>query len=169
MKQAKAGLLLNNGLTLIEHVYRVLSRICARIVLVGHGQGVPETLKDVTLVKDNYPGCGPIAGLEALLSSQIDTEYLIVPCDLFKINQEVLQWLSRVDARFPVVLKHGDWIEPLVGRYSIDILDLARRQIAQKKMAMHDLVMSANGTLLEVPSEFIPFLANANTPQDLNE
>lgn len=52
MKQPKAGILLSSGITLIEHVYLALKDVCREVVLVGHGEGIPESLHFLKRIDD---------------------------------------------------------------------------------------------------------------------
>ena len=74
----KAGLLLPDGRSMIETVRDTLAGICDEVVLLGGSFG----LEGHRVIEDERADSGPLAGIEALLASQIDDRYLIVPCDM---------------------------------------------------------------------------------------
>lgn len=167
MGQPKAGILLSSGITLIEQVYLALKDVCREVVLIGHGEGIPESLHSLKRIEDHYKGLGPIGGLEALSSSGLDTEYLVSPCDLFKVNRDVFVFLISQKGMLPIVLKSKNGLEPLVGRYPSSLLPIVRKQVQDKIFALHDLVASAGSTIVPIPNQWELSLSNANSPDDL--
>lgn len=165
----KAGLILSSGLTMLEHVYRALAQVCRQVIFVGHGEGIPDSLRDVPRIADNLPDLGPIGALEALLGCGLDDEYLISPCDLFCVTPEVYAFLIHADGSLPIVLKNKNHLEPLLGRYESAMLPLLRNQIALGRRAMHDLLSAGPSTLVPAPAHLVPALKNANSPEDLPE
>lgn len=163
----KAGILLSNGKTMVEHVYAALSQVCTKVVLVGHAEGVPEPLKDLPRIRDRYSDCGPLGALEALLSSGLNEEYLIAPCDLPWISPEVFQFLLAEGVNAPAILMRGDVAEPLIGRYSIDQLAHVRQLIQERKLAMRQLVDSVQARKIALPERYHFTIHNANRKEDL--
>jgi len=167
MGTPKAGVRLPDGKTMIEHVYEALREVCPRVVLVGHGEGVPSSLKHLPQLEDRYLLCGPMGALESLLSSNEDTQYLITPCDLAWVTPEVYGCLLDETLRGPAVLKREDHIEHLIARYSIKELPLVHYLLSKKFLAMRYLTDIANARLIPVPEHLHFALHNANTPGDL--
>src|SRR3989338_1209190 len=46
-------------------------------------------------IPDHKPDSGPLGGIETLLSSNLDTEYLVVACDQPLLTVELLQKLAK--------------------------------------------------------------------------
>lgn len=178
MGRPKAGVVIPSGLTMVEHVYLGLKNICKDIVLVGHGQGVPRSMDHLTRITDNIRDIGPMGALEALLSSGLDTEYLIVPCDLGASNDEVFELLvADLHLRPPVILTceersaHGYKLfdQPLIGRYSADLLPLVRGQIKKKDLALNSLLKTTKVTRIMVPQRLNSFVADLDCPHDMHK
>jgi len=167
MGQPKAGVVLPSGQTLIEHVYHIMKSLCRQVVLVGHGQGVPASLQSLPKIEDHYQGIGPIGGLEALLNSNLDSEYLIVPCDLYQLTQEALRPLLDFSLKPLVVLEHQGEIEPMIGRYLAHLLPLVRSQIAQGNFALRDVLSRADIHVVSLEDKCLAAIANANSPKDI--
>jgi molybdopterin-guanine dinucleotide biosynthesis protein A len=167
MGTVKAGILLSSGKTMIEHVYRAMARVCSRVVLVGHGDGVVDRLDHLPRVRERQSACGPLGGLQALLSSGIDYEYLVSPCDLPQVTPEVFRMLVSCGENPPVILSRHKKLEPLIGRYSRDQLVLVDRFIDEGKLAMHDLADACRAHVIDVPAHLHYTLHNANRKEDL--
>ncbi|MCA9399567.1 MAG: hypothetical protein KC618_07450, partial [Candidatus Omnitrophica bacterium] len=103
---------------------------------------------------------------EALLSSEIDSEYLILPCDLDQINADVLKILVDAEAGLPIVFRRKDRLEPLIGRYSHECLPLIRENIKNKRYSLKGLLADMEHTEIPVPKEFDFTLNNVNTIHD---
>ncbi|MGE0268206.1 MAG: molybdenum cofactor guanylyltransferase [Candidatus Omnitrophota bacterium] len=179
----KAGLILSDGLTMVEHVYNALSKVCREIVFVGHCQGVPESLRHITQINDNLLDRGPLGGLEALLSSGLDSEYLISPCDIGSVNRKVFELLIDDWVIPPAILTHLEYgsakengeasvhliDQPLIGRYSASLLPLVQKQISRNELAMHHLISLSAATRVMVPEYLLKATKDADTMDDLSK
>ena len=166
MGKPKASIILPGGIALIEHVYNVLKQLCKEVVLVGHGEGVPDSLQHLKRIPDNYQDLGPIGALEALLSSGLDLEYLISPCDLPRATPEIFSLLINSEFKLPIVLSNKGRSEPLLGRYPSSLLALVREHITLRHLAMNDLFKKVSATSIAVPEEYLFSLSNLNSPED---
>jgi len=169
MGQPKAGLVLPDGGTMIERVFAAMSAVCREVVLVGGGAGLPPPMRELRRVEDRLPQLGPIGGVEALLGSGFDSEYLIAPCDVFLIVPDVFRLLVQPSVRPPAVLYRQDTgrVEPLIGRYDANTHSVVVRMIAEGRLAMHELARRAGASRIPVPDALTDALRNANTPADL--
>ena len=166
MGQPKEMMVLRSGVTLIEHVYQALSALCSKVVLLGEPLKIPAVLEKLDRVPDNFPDIGPIAGLEALLSSGIGDEYLTVPYDLDQINVDVLKILVDAKGNLPIILRRENPLEPLIGRYSIDILPIIREKIRKSIYSLKAVLCGIEHTEILVPEELCYSLNNVNTVHD---
>ncbi|MFC1588293.1 molybdenum cofactor guanylyltransferase [Planctomycetota bacterium] len=171
MGRPKAGIILPDGLTIIEHVYHALEPLCDKVILAGQGESVPESLSHLQRIEDNTPGLGPLGGIESLLDSSIDLEYLITPCDLFRATPELFALLLQPGIKAPAVLatqKSGQLLlEAAIARYSTTDLGIVRQLIEEQKFKLRTLAERTAAQTITVPEELWPALANANTPEDL--
>ena len=168
MNRPKAGIVLPSGMTMIEHVYKALKIVCRQVVLVGHCEGAPDSLKHLKRIDDNYHDQGPMGGLEALLSSGLDTEYLVSPCDVVKITPKVFALLTSPGISPPAVIRYKDQMEPLIGLYPTTLLPLVRGHIREGTLAVHELVLRSKAQFVDVPDEFGEALRNVNTADDMD-
>ncbi len=159
-----------SDLKALEQTCKVLSQICERVVLVGNYDYLPESLIGLTHISDNIVNKGPIGCLEALLSSGIDTEYLITPCDVGVKNPRIFGLLTEFHVKSPAILAYPrldptlpvqipDMInivdQPLIGKYSVDALTRVREQIIKNDLSMHRLAQMSEATKVVVPLEMI--------------
>lgn len=78
--------------TLIEHVYQRVAPQVGR-VFVSSGRSYDDLPADVTCLGDNFPGMGPMAGIEAALSAVRKDYLLAIPCDMPLLPQNLAQML----------------------------------------------------------------------------
>lgn len=81
MGTPKEGILLPDGRTMIEHVAAALRPHVSRLLVSGVARGFDPALLGAERVADRRDGCGPLAGIEAVLSSGIADRYLVATCD----------------------------------------------------------------------------------------
>jgi molybdopterin-guanine dinucleotide biosynthesis protein A len=169
MGQPKAGLVLPDGGTMIERVFAAMSAVCRKVVLVGAATDLPPSMRGVRHIEDRLPQLGPIGGVEALLASGLDSDYLISPCDVFLIVQDVFRLLVQPAVRPPAVLyrQDTDQVEPLIGRYDASTHSVVAGMIAEDRLAMHELARRTGASRIPVPDALTHALRNANTPADL--
>lgn len=168
MGRPKASLLLESGKPMIAHVYDVLRSCCTSVVLAGDPPDLPPSMQNVSRVIDRFRDVGPIGGLEALLASGIDREYLVVPCDLPRLQPETLRLLTMAPGNLPVVLATEKCVQPLVARYGVGQLPEIRKRIEQGLHSLRAMLHVIDYTRVTVPARLTHTLHNVNTVRDFS-
>lgn len=126
------------------------------------------------LVADNFPNCGPLAGLEAGLAASGAGINLVVACDMPWLETSLLAFLLEQAPGWQAVvpLNQEGRAEPLCAVYSRECLPVIRRHLAENSLKM-------SGWLEEVKTLFVPdqtlakfdpelrSFRNLNRPMDL--
>lgn len=149
MGAEKADLRLPSGLTMLESTISVLSQVCAHTVVVGgKGQSGPA-------ITDLRVGHGPLGGIEALLASGIDDEFLVVPTDMPYLNPELLRRLIRpTDAIATLFAIAGDTrTQSLPLRISADALELVTVSLDSERRELHLLLGELEVTTVPLGEE----------------
>ncbi|UNK16246.1 molybdenum cofactor guanylyltransferase [Paenibacillus sp. N3/727] len=97
MKGANKALLQYEGERFIERQVRVMSTICASIIVVTPDPTIYNGLltNPILYVPDVYPGCGPLSGMHAAFRI-VKTKYAwVVGCDYPAISAMAAQWMLR--------------------------------------------------------------------------
>ena len=79
------------GRPLIEHALARLVRLGFTAAIAGNRD---DLAKYAPVIPDNYPGSGPLAGIEAALTASSDDLNLFLPIDLPLLPAEFLHWIS---------------------------------------------------------------------------
>ncbi len=164
MGRRKDSLPLPGGQTMLAVVHSVLGEVCERVVVVGDAE------TDLPRVEDLRPGHGPLGGIEALLATGDDTDYLVCPCDLPLITPSLLRRLTGPGGMrgmatvFQVEGETDFW--PMPVRVSVQALDAVRSHLDAGRRAVHDLVRELYPEVIAVSREESAALANVNTPDD---
>jgi molybdopterin-guanine dinucleotide biosynthesis protein A len=145
------------GRSMMSLVIEALEQVCRSVVVVGG----PEAQ-----VPDLRSGTGPLGGIESLLASGLDEQYLVCPCDVPLVRAELLQALTCAPARLITVLRIGGESEPrpLPMRIGAAALGCVRALLDSGRRAVRELLDEAQ--VIEAPAGWAPMLANVNTPQD---
>ncbi len=164
MGRAKHALPLPDGRLMIQAVADVMAQVCQQVVVVGS----TEALEKLQHIDDLRPGHGPLGGIEALLASGLDTQYLVCPCDVPLVTSTLLNALVVPSSTQATVLRIDgeDTVRPLPARLSAEALGTARTLLDQKRKAVHQLMQCVEIEVLGAPPEWGEHLVNINTPQE---
>ncbi len=164
------------GLPMIEWVWRRVSGLVERTVVVGGGPYL--THRGVPTIPDRYPGANSLGGIATALHHAAAEEgprawVLCVACDMPMIRPELVRllWARRGNARV-VVPRIRAGYEPLCALYRADVLDVMERQIARGDLrvtAVFALVETeevGESDLRRADPELVSFV-NLNRPEEL--
>lgn len=171
MGQDKAAVTLN-GLTLLQHALAALRQVCRDVAILGkhdlHGTLAP-------VYEDIFPGCGPLGGIHAALSSSQTQFNLIIAVDTPFLTPKFLTYLGeRAVAANTVVTtpEIDDYTQPLCTVYSLDFRSIADQALRLGNYKIVPLFPKGR-TLIIKESEVRQFaftadmFENLNTPGDL--
>ena len=163
----KHALKLPNGLTMMETVATAMRQVCQRIVVVSNF----PALDDVKHIADLRDEQGPLAGIEALLASGMDTQYLVCPCDLPFVNGEILRALTQQTSSTATVLavEGAEATAPLPARISVDALEKVRELLDADSRAVYRLMNVIDIEEVAGPKEWSKLLVNVNTLEDFEQ
>ena len=128
------------GEPLVGRVIDALSRRCDEVILAGP---CPDLHRDVRRVRDDRPGEGPLAGMEAGLSAARFPLVFVAAGDMPFLSSELVSYLLGALARREVqafVPLYEEGSHPLCAAYDRDILPRLRS-------ALDDGVRAARGFL----------------------
>jgi molybdopterin-guanine dinucleotide biosynthesis protein A len=153
------------GRTMIDRVTGALARVCARVVVVG---GPPGAAPALPRVQDRRAEQGPLSGIESLLASGIDEAYLVCPCDMPLVDEELLIALTRGAGPVAVLQLAGERVpRPLPIRIDRAVLPQVRALLDSERRAVRGLLALAE--VIEAPAAWAERLADVNTPGEYEE
>ncbi|MEZ6059608.1 MAG: molybdenum cofactor guanylyltransferase [Planctomycetaceae bacterium] len=118
---------------LLQRICRLLRPVASTIVVVAaSGQEMPALPGDVAVVRDEFPGEGPLGGIitgMAALRDEVNIDSAwVCGCDNPFVNPGVVQFLHRELADFDaVVVRDGGRVLPLSAVYRRSVELTARR------------------------------------------
>jgi len=118
------------GRPLVEHALAKLSGMGFPPAIVGNRH---DLAKYAPVIPDNYPGSGPLAGIEAALTATSADLNLFLPVDLPLLPVEFLRWIAArahytfALATIPRLQGHA---QPLCAVYHRALLPYARTALA---------------------------------------
>lgn len=118
---------------------------------------------------DEAEGIGPAAGLLAAHGAHPDAAWLVLACDLPRLQPSTLLGLIRArDGRHAAIAYRSavdDLPEPLCALWEPAALASLSRQAQAGRYRLRDILESGDALLLSAPSDGV--LENINTPEDL--
>jgi molybdopterin-guanine dinucleotide biosynthesis protein A len=121
------------GDTLLERALATMRRVCANVTIVGDPI---KFTKDASVVKDVYPGCGPLAGIHAALVQSSAELNFILAVDMPFVSTELLEFIfataERATSTVTVPRSVGK-IQPLCAVYRRDFAVIAEQAMRAGK------------------------------------
>jgi len=167
MGAPKEGVLLPDGRPMLAHVIAALSAVCDRAVIVGEARGYRDS--GLLRLPDLRPGLGPLAGIEAVLSSGLSAGYLIVACDQPFVTPELLLRLLAGEAEQPRCFREdgGTGFHPFPCHFPASWLPRVRAALDGGRLSMRELLGANQPDWPPVTAEEAGLLRSANSPADL--
>lgn len=173
MGAPKEGVLLTDGRPMLAHVLTALRPVCTQVVVVGACRGIKDRAQypDVLWLPDYQSGLGPLAGLESLLASKLDTRYLVVGCDQPRLKASYLARLCREVP--PETLGFfqsmtGVTLDPMPGIFPASWLPAVQKALSLEQRSFRALIAQAPAVhWVELAEREIETLESLNTPEAL--
>ena len=174
MGRDKAALLHPDGTTLARRTYDLLFETgCETVVLsLRHDQEIPEGFSDIgnlTIVRDPAgESVGPIAGMVSGMRLRPDADWLVLACDLPRLDLPTLSALvssKRDGEKFLSYRSEFDGLpEPLCALYASESFPVLEKAQADDFRCPRKILIRNDCRLLEPVTGRA--LDNANTPED---
>lgn len=171
MGSPKEGVRLPDGRTMMEAVLSAVEGCCPAVAVVGTSAGFDcGDRAGLQHLLDEHPGLGPLAGLEALLSSGLARGYLVAACDQPLLTTELLRRLFDGPPPIAHFFKDGDTgeeLDPLPGYFPEAWLSPVREALQAGRRSFRVLARSLPAHWIPVSAGERASLASINTPGDL--
>ncbi len=140
------------GPTLLAHTVQRAAALCDPVLVILHDpeQWAALSAPGIVLLRDAYPGDGPLGGLATGLAASSTPRALLLACDMPLLPVPLLGWLAdHTDDADALVLAAADGRpEPLVARYATHCLPQVTTLLAAGERRMTALLNTIQPTLL---------------------
>ena len=171
MGRDKAALVHPDGRTLLRRCCDLLVEAgCATVAIsLRHDQEIPAGLEDCEIVRDpEGASLGPIAGMVAGMRLHPDADWLVLACDLPRLDAATISNLvtsRREDEAFLSYRSEFDGLpEPLCAFYASGALPVLEKAFADDLRCPRKILIRNDCRLLDPVTARA--LDNANTPED---
>jgi molybdopterin-guanine dinucleotide biosynthesis protein A len=168
------------GRPVIAQILELLDRLFAEVIVVANQPAaVPRIDARIRVTRDRYPGCGPLAGLQAGLETCSLEAAFCVACDMPYLDEALIRRqaalfrkLRKEEPAAAVLLpRTGALIEPLHGIYHREVEPVIRELLEDGRgysiRRLFERVPTRFLDLPDTPEERRRFV-NINTPQDVD-
>jgi molybdopterin-guanine dinucleotide biosynthesis protein A len=132
MGRDKALLVLPTGEALLDRALHTAKMVADTVTLVA-GDARYSEMVDVPVVRDIYPGCGPLAGIHAALSASASELNLVLGVDCPLVTPELLRFLVRIAAgtdKLATVPRVAGHLHNVCAVYRREFVEIAGRVLA---------------------------------------
>ena len=163
--------LLVDGRAILDRQIDALTPLVDDLMIIGRAQNPARPL-GARVVADIVPGCGPLGGLHAALTSARTDVLFLVACDMPYVSSAFVEHLLSLAGEVDAVVPQTErGYHPLCAVYTRACLERAAAQLADRRLKMLELLDRVRVRV--VPIEEIRcfgapdrLLANVNTPAD---
>lgn len=156
---------------LLQLTLRKTTAICSTPVIVGDSQRYASY---GTVIDDRFPGCGPLGGIHAALSSTSTDANLILSVDMPLMTSEFLLWLlqaAETGDELAVVPETGGRPQPLCAIYKRALLPIIGQALIAGDLKVTGIFRQVRTRLIAEAelraAGFAPeIFCNINTPGD---
>ena len=160
--------LLVDGRAILDRQIDALTPLVDDLMIVGHRVNVPGA----RVIADIVPGCGPLGGLHAALTSARSDVLFLVACDMPYVSPALVEHLLSLAGEADAVVPQTErGYHPLCAVYTRACLEPAAARLADRRLKLRELLDGVRARI--VPAEDIRrfgdpdrLLANVNTPAD---
>lgn len=161
--------------TLLDHVLEVVRALTPEVRIVADRKKFASY--GALVIEDIYPGCGPLGGIHAALSTTASPWNLMLAVDLPLLNHQLLSYLvtrARETDAIVTVPYVGGGLEPLCAVYRREFVEVAQRSLAAGKNKI-DLLFARVKTQTIDEEKLLQagfsreMFRNVNTPEDLEQ
>jgi molybdenum cofactor guanylyltransferase len=148
MGQDKAFLQLERR-TLLAHALELAQAVTENAWIVGSAEKFGAF---GSVLEDRYPGCGPLAGIQAALAATLTELNLITAVDMPFLELDFLKYLiaqARENQAVVVVPKAGGRLQPLCAIYRKDFSEIAERSLRVGKNKVDSLLLEVQTLVID--------------------
>ncbi len=157
----KAGLILpGQQNTLLEKALQLLKKLTPEVYVSGRELPGQNSLPDLPM------GEAALRGVYSALKI-LQKPCLIIACDMPCLDETMLRPLLVQPCPGMTLYVHEGWFEPLCALYDPCLLPLLEKAAREGNYSLRKIIPREMMRALPCPPEFLPRLANINTPEDL--
>jgi molybdopterin-guanine dinucleotide biosynthesis protein A len=159
------------GRTLLDRQIDTLVAADVEDILISGRPDADYAAFGCSVLVDEFPGAGPLAGIHAALKHSKRPLLLALAVDLPEMNTPFLRSLLMAAAEMGVVPRIGGRVEPLTAVYPRAATALLETMLAQGQFAARDFaeacVRGGLAAYEDLPEDFARLFKNVNSPDDL--
>lgn len=162
-----------DGITILQRNLDILRSLFSEILLSGWPDGT-ELPAGIRKVPDNFPGMGPLAGIEASMKAATTPYIFAFGGDMPWLSAEIIKRQAAVFLESPaevLVPRINNLAEPLHAIYSCRLHSSVEAFLMSgDKPAVIDFIGQTRVRYYDLPSspEALRAFTNINTPEDLH-
>lgn len=162
-----------NGTFYYELVYECLKPSCDKVIIVTNDHLLNRFPKKYDVITDvqAFSGFGPLAGIYSSMVMKNAAHYIVLPCDMPLITNEVIEKLVSYHSEDVTAIEIDGEIQPLVSIWNQTVKEKLFHYLQNGHRHVKQFIESINKTIVTSEMLHVPthIFKNVNTPQDGEE
>jgi len=146
-----------------EWSYAVLANVCDEVIIITREELLPLFPNNLFLTTDDpkFLGFGPLAGIYTGMDKIEGDQYMVLPCDMPFITEDVLTQLAHFQCYGQITaVKHDDIFHPLVSVWTSSLKEKLYESLIAEKLGVMQFMST-------VTTEWILASQISNEPKDV--
>lgn len=152
---------LQSGKTMLETMLHFASALSKRVVILG------GEIQGQHCIPDTRHEQGPVAGIEALLHSKVDTKYLVVGCDMPSITCDSIAPLLQCTTS--ALFSYNNRLLGLPLFVYGNVSGACSAYLDDGGRSIHGFVTNIENSVIPLREKEAKTLLSVNSPEDLNK
>ena len=161
MGEPKHRVELPNGKTMIDMMIGFAESTASSVVIVG------GEVEGVQSIPDYRNQQGPVAGIEALLGSGVDEQYLVVGCDMPNLKPKHVQQLLQCDGN--AVFSFDNQLVGLPLKINKEALTACTAYLDSGERSIKGFIAQCPHTSITIDSGDLDMVTSLNSPEDISK
>lgn len=153
-----------------EWSYTALKSVCDSVIVITRKELIHLFPTEIFLTTDEqrFLGDGPLAGIYTGMNNVEGDQYVILPCDMPFITEEVLKQLVRLPSSRDIkAVKQGEVFHPLVSIWSSSLKEKLFQSLVEEKLSVMQFMSSVSTEWInanQISNDSINVFQNINKP-----
>ena len=157
----KHGVVLPNGVTMLDTMISFAKHTAQKLVIVGGEVDGYESIPD-----QRYQ-VGPVAGIEALLASNLDQQYLVVGCDMPRLQTSDVQPLLLCQGN--AVFYFNNQTLPLPLKINQEMHSTCTAYLDNSGRSMKGFIAQCPHASVRIELDNLDKVTSLNSPEDISK
>ncbi len=156
------------NLRLIDMALSVARQLSPNVMIISGLEAIKQEF-DLPVYSDEFPDCGPLAGIHSALLHASTEWVAVLPVDMPLLKADFyIRLQEQRKANMPVVAKTDKGLEPMISLWPRSVIPTIERALQNRQFKIHFVLNELSAVHVAFPPKDRIHFFNVNFESDLN-